>query len=77
MYDESDVAQARVFFQLLAAEADSLTDLIEALESTANGDRRSAARSQQLRAELRQIHGYLDRLRSRFPGVASRPDPAA
>jgi hypothetical protein len=77
MYDESDVAQARVFFQLLLAEADSLTDVIEALESEADGGRRSTARTRQLRAELRQIHGYLDRLRSRFPGVASPPDPAA
>lgn len=76
MYDESDVAQARVFFQLLVAEADSLTDVIEALETPGNGDRRTVARAQQLRAELRQIHGYLERLRSRFPDIATRPDSA-
>jgi hypothetical protein len=79
MSDESDVAQAKVFHQLLLAEAESLTDVIEAIEETGvNGHRhrRTTARSLTLRAELREIHRHLAKLRERFPELAgSHPGP--
>jgi len=67
--DESDVEQARVFYDLLTAEAESLTTTIEAT-TTRRGLPRSTTESRLLIRELREVRRCLDQLRARFPEVA-------
>ncbi|WP_405164572.1 hypothetical protein OG203_05510 [Nocardia sp. NBC_01499] len=64
MHDESDVAQARVFHQLLSAEADSLTS---ALRATATRRGTATTEGRRLERDLREVHRCLDRLRDNFP----------
>ncbi|MET8871299.1 hypothetical protein [Nocardia sp. NPDC004604] len=69
MRDESDVAQARVFYDLLTAEAESLTATIEKT-LTRRGSPRATTESRLLIRELREVRRCLDQLRTRFPEVA-------
>lgn len=71
MRDESDVAQARVFYELLGARADELTAAIRAT-ATRRGLARSTTEGRRLERELQEIRRYLDRLRDRFPELADR-----
>jgi ribosome-binding factor A len=64
--DESDAAQARVFYDLLSHEAAALTTTIRAL-TTRRGVLRSTAEAQLFRRELEEVHRCLDQLRNRFP----------
>ncbi|WP_433684100.1 hypothetical protein [Nocardia sp. CA-119907] len=69
MRDESDVEQARVFYDLLIAEAESLTAAIEAT-LTRRGSPRATTESRLHIRELREVRRCLDQLRARFPEVA-------
>ncbi|MGW0245465.1 hypothetical protein ACWDYH_02380 [Nocardia goodfellowii] len=72
MRDESDVAQAQVFYELLSAEAVTLTAALEA-RLTRRGVPRSSTESHLLRRELREVQRCLAQLRDRYPEVLERP----
>lgn len=67
MRDQSDVEQARVFYDLLLAEAETLDSAIRAMGLTSRGTPRASTESQLLRRELREVVRCLDNLRDRFP----------
>ncbi|WP_433654786.1 hypothetical protein ACQPW1_28675 [Nocardia sp. CA-128927] len=68
MHDESDVAQAQVFFDLLSAEAETLSASIRAT-ATLRGTPRSTTEGRRLERDLREVRRCLDRLRDNFPEV--------
>ncbi|MEV0244974.1 hypothetical protein AB0H76_00130 [Nocardia sp. NPDC050712] len=68
MRDESDVAQAQVFYELLSAEAATLTAALSA-RLNRRGLPRASTESQLLRRELREVQRCLDQLRARYPEV--------
>ncbi|WP_194815897.1 hypothetical protein [Nocardia sp. XZ_19_385] len=71
MRDESDVAQAQVFYDLLSAEAATLTAALAA-DLTRRGLPRSSTESHLLRRELREVQRCLEQLRDRYPEVRGR-----
>ncbi|MEU8896335.1 hypothetical protein [Nocardia sp. NPDC048505] len=71
MRDESDVAQAQVFYDLLSAEAAVLSAAVEA-RLTKRGQPRSSTESQLLQRELREVRRCLEQLRARYPEVRER-----
>ncbi|MFE7797570.1 hypothetical protein [Nocardia sp. NPDC057440] len=73
MLDESDIEQARVFYDLLTYEAATLTSTIETL-TTRRGVLRSTAEAQLFGRELDEVRRCLDQLRARFPEVCDRVD---
>ncbi|MFQ6326711.1 MULTISPECIES: hypothetical protein [unclassified Nocardia] len=73
MLDESDIEQARVFYDLLTHEAATLTSTIETL-TTRRGVLRSTAEAQLFGRELDEVRRCLDQLRARFPEVGDRTD---
>ncbi|WP_433577215.1 hypothetical protein [Nocardia brasiliensis] len=66
MHDESDLAQARVFYNILNAEADTLSAAIEAT-ATLRGTPRSNTEGRRLERDLREVRRCLARLRVDFP----------
>ncbi|WP_069159993.1 hypothetical protein [Nocardia altamirensis] len=66
MHDESDVAQARMFYELLSAEARTLASAIQAT-ATLRGTPRSTTEGRRLERDLREVRRCLDRLRHDFP----------
>ncbi|WP_328401732.1 hypothetical protein [Nocardia sp. NBC_00403] len=66
MLDESDVGQARVFYDLLNNEAAALATTVQAL-TIRRGEFRSTAEAQLYRRELNEVCRCLDQLRNRFP----------
>ncbi|MFC9893630.1 hypothetical protein ACFVMC_08045 [Nocardia sp. NPDC127579] len=68
MHDESDVAQAQVFYDLLSAEAATLTAAL-ATRLNRRGQPRASTESQLLRRELREVQRCLEQLRARYPEV--------
>ncbi|MEV6559283.1 hypothetical protein AB0M22_26455 [Nocardia sp. NPDC051756] len=72
MHDESDLAQARVFYELLSAEAETLSSAIRAT-ATLRGTPRSTTEGRRLERDLREVRRCLDRLRNNFPEVGDRP----
>ncbi|WP_433194661.1 hypothetical protein ACQP1G_38850 [Nocardia sp. CA-107356] len=73
MPDESDIAQARVFYDLLSHEAVALAATIQPL-TTRRGVARSTAEAQRTQRELREVRRCLDQLRARFPELAHRAE---
>jgi hypothetical protein len=82
--DSSDVAQARVFAHMLAAEIASTSSRIEVSENYAHkasrvGDPRSAKwHTDEARAQkqaLYELHRQLDALHSRFQISTGEPEP--
>ncbi|MEV6427604.1 hypothetical protein [Nocardia sp. NPDC051463] len=73
MLDESDIEQARVFYDLLTQEATNLTSTIERL-TTRRGVLRSTAQAQLFGRELDEVRRCLDQLRARFPEVGNPVD---
>ncbi|WP_216914454.1 hypothetical protein OG225_29445 [Nocardia sp. NBC_01377] len=67
MRDRSDVEQARVFYDLLVAEAETLTSAIRGMGLTSRGTPRANTESQLLQRELREVLRCLDNLRASFP----------
>jgi hypothetical protein len=59
-----DSAQAQLFLELLQAEADELTAHIDASYATPGYE--PPTNRARLRAELDQIHQYMDNLHNRF-----------
>lgn len=72
MHDESDLAQARVFYELLSAEAETLSSAIQAT-ATLRGTPRSTTEGRRLERDLREVRRCLDRLRNNFPEVDDQP----
>lgn len=64
MEQEADLAQARVFVELLTLRARTLARDIE------SAHRRDPAARHELFSELRVVRGYIDRLHRRFPEIA-------
>ncbi|TFI44460.1 hypothetical protein E4P29_06740 [Rhodococcus sp. 1R11] len=84
MPDSSDVAQARVFAEMLSAEIASTSSRIEISENYAHkafrvNDARSARwHTDEARAQkqaLYELHRQLDALRSRFQIPDGEPEP--
>ncbi|MEV0297272.1 hypothetical protein [Nocardia sp. NPDC050710] len=77
MRDRSDVEQARVFYDLLMAEAETLAAGIRANGMTSRGTPRASTESLLLQRELREVRRCLDNLRESFPelerGAADSP----
>ncbi|KAA8888809.1 hypothetical protein F3087_07285 [Nocardia colli] len=71
MHDESDLAQARVFYELLSAEAATLSSAIQAT-ATLRGTPRSTTEGRRLERDLREVRRCLDRLRNNFPEVGDQ-----
>ncbi|MFB8275145.1 hypothetical protein [Nocardia colli] len=71
MHDESDLAQARVFYELLSAEAETLSSAIQAT-ATLRGTPRSTTEGRRLERDLREVRRCLDRLRNNFPEVGDQ-----
>lgn len=71
MHDESDLAQARVFYELLSAEAETLSSAIQAT-ATLRGTPRSTTEGRRLERDLREVRRCLDRLRNNFPEVGGQ-----
>ncbi|WP_232541479.1 hypothetical protein [Nocardia bovistercoris] len=69
--DLSDVEQARVFYDLLRTEAETLDSAIRAMGVTSRGTPRATTESQLLRRELREVHRCLDNLRVSFPELGA------
>lgn len=67
MRDLSDVEQARVFHDLLVAEAKTLDTAIRSMGVTSRGTPRATTESQLLRRELREVLRCIDNLRTSFP----------
>ncbi|MFC9434265.1 hypothetical protein [Nocardia sp. NPDC057030] len=72
MHDESDLAQARVFYELLSAEAENLSSAIQST-ATLRGTPRSTTEGRRLERDLREVRRCLDRLRNNFPEVGDQP----
>jgi len=71
--DQSDVEQARVFYDLLLAEAETLTSAITAMGLTSRGTPRSSTESHLLQRELREVRRCLDNLVDSFPELDHSP----
>ncbi|MGN2635903.1 hypothetical protein ACTD5D_06860 [Nocardia takedensis] len=69
MRDRSDSEQARVFYELLVAEAASLEAAIRAMGVTSRGTPRATTESQLLHRELREVRRCLDNLVASFPDL--------
>ncbi|MBF6195824.1 hypothetical protein [Nocardia implantans] len=70
MEQDADLAQARVFVELLTRRARMLVRDIESAQ------RRDPAARHELFSELCVVRGYIDRLHRRFPQLA-HPQPAS
>ncbi|RDI63326.1 hypothetical protein [Nocardia pseudobrasiliensis] len=66
MLDESDVAQAHVFYEMLSAEAESLAVALRP-HLTRRGVPRASAEARLLERDLREVRRCLGLLRDRFP----------
>ncbi|MET7771600.1 hypothetical protein [Nocardia sp. NPDC005366] len=71
MRDRSDAEQARVFHDLLVAEAETLAAAIAAMGLTSRGTPRANTESQLLQRELREVRRCLDNLRDSFPELGN------
>ncbi|MFE9578165.1 hypothetical protein ACFYO1_17385 [Nocardia sp. NPDC006044] len=65
MSDDSDIAQARVFLDLLATHARTLARAINTAERTYQ-----AQRLRELHAELRTVRHCIERIHCRYPDIA-------
>ncbi|UZG60458.1 hypothetical protein [Rhodococcus opacus] len=77
--EDSDAAQARVFFDQLDAEIDIISARIETVEALTECARRAnrltdrlRAEVAALRAELYEVHRLIDAIMLRFPEVMTR-----
>ncbi|WP_327099567.1 hypothetical protein OIE68_12665 [Nocardia vinacea] len=66
MHDESDVAQARVFYRLLEAEAAALDAMLRT-QLTRRGAPRATTEARLLDRDMREVRRCLDLLLDRFP----------
>ncbi|QIS13603.1 hypothetical protein [Nocardia arthritidis] len=69
MHDESNVAQARVFHELLTVEAAALQSALRATV-TKRGMPRHVTERRRLERDLREVRRCLDQLRGSFPELA-------
>ncbi len=65
MFDDPDIAQARVFLDLLAAQARTLARAIATAERTFQ-----AQRLRELHAELHTVRNCIARIHCRYPEIA-------
>ncbi|MBB5916544.1 hypothetical protein BJY24_005456 [Nocardia transvalensis] len=72
MRDASDAAQARVFYDWLAAEADAL-DAALRTQLTRRGLPRATTEARLLSRDLDEVRRCMSQLRARFPDLDARP----
>lgn len=81
--EDANVAQARLLLDSLWVQIEETSRLIEVAEAGVRGRshtgspvRHPATRAAQLRHELYQVHGMIDRLNRRFPQLSGgTPQP--